>query len=149
MLRMKQICPDPFSVKLSWSETVTMVHSSCSLCKFLSTINWISVPQDWAQEKWNGGCPGNIIVPGALTNYGDCLRDPFLRWANVDLELVGACAGMSYFCVDILNISLVIIVPWKLIHVTKEHTHGPFNIIMPRLICYKHCGSFVDGNSLK
>ena len=35
--------------------------------------------QDWSQETWNGGCPVNVMAPGAVINYGDCLREPFNR----------------------------------------------------------------------
>lgn len=42
--------------------------------------------KDWSKESWNGGCPVSVMVPGALTNYGDCLREPFLRihWAGTE-----------------------------------------------------------------
>lgn len=42
--------------------------------------------KDWSKEAWNGGCPVNVMVPGAMTNYGDCLREPFLRvhWAGTE-----------------------------------------------------------------
>lgn len=42
--------------------------------------------KDWSKEEWNGGCPVNVMVPGAVINYGDCLRQPFLRvhWAGTE-----------------------------------------------------------------
>jgi len=42
--------------------------------------------KDWSQETWNGGCPVNVMAPGAITNYGDCLREPFNRvyWAGTE-----------------------------------------------------------------
>lgn len=42
--------------------------------------------KDWSQETWNGGCPVDVMVPGAITNYGDCLREPFNRiyWAGTE-----------------------------------------------------------------
>lgn len=42
--------------------------------------------KDWSKEKWNGGCPVNVMVPGAVINYGDCLREPFHRvhWAGTE-----------------------------------------------------------------
>ena len=49
---------------------------------FISFLLFIFVclfNQDWSKEAWNGGCPVNVMVPGAMTNYGDCLREPFLR----------------------------------------------------------------------
>ncbi|KAK3737557.1 hypothetical protein QZH41_017754 [Actinostola sp. cb2023] len=35
--------------------------------------------KEWSQEEWNGGCPVDVMVPGAITNYGDCLSEPFKR----------------------------------------------------------------------
>lgn len=42
--------------------------------------------KDWFKENWNGGCPVNVMVPGAVTNFGDCLREPFHRihWAGTE-----------------------------------------------------------------
>lgn len=42
--------------------------------------------KDWSQETWNGGCPVNVMSPGAIINYGDCLREPFNRvfWAGTE-----------------------------------------------------------------
>jgi len=42
--------------------------------------------KDWSKETWNGGCPVDVMVPGAVINYGDCLREPFLRihWAGTE-----------------------------------------------------------------
>ena len=42
--------------------------------------------QDWSLEKWSGGCPANFMTPGTLTNYGNCLKEPYQRYvvAGVD-----------------------------------------------------------------
>ncbi|KXJ06467.1 probable flavin-containing monoamine oxidase A [Exaiptasia diaphana] len=42
--------------------------------------------KDWSEEEWNGGCPVDVMVPGAFTNYGNCLKEPFQRihWAGTE-----------------------------------------------------------------
>jgi len=45
----------------------------------ISSHHIMSSFKDWSRETWNGGCPVNVMVPGAVINYGDCLREPFHR----------------------------------------------------------------------
>ncbi|XP_032222930.1 probable flavin-containing monoamine oxidase A isoform X1 [Nematostella vectensis] len=48
------------------------------------------VVRDWSSVEWNGGCPVDVMGPGAITNYGDCMRQPFERvyWAGTETSPV-------------------------------------------------------------
>jgi monoamine oxidase len=41
---------------------------------------------DWTHERWTGGAPVAVQVPGALTQYGSVIRKPFRRvhWAGTE-----------------------------------------------------------------
>ena len=42
------------------------------------------VDQDWAAERWTGGCSAGVMPPGTLSQYGFALRAPVARlhWAG-------------------------------------------------------------------
>ncbi|XP_070580699.1 probable flavin-containing monoamine oxidase A isoform X2 [Ptychodera flava] len=42
--------------------------------------------KDWGQEPYNGGCPVNVMMPGAITYFHEALRKPFdrLHWAGTE-----------------------------------------------------------------
>ena len=42
--------------------------------------------QDWTREQWTQGGPVALQVPGAITAYGDTIREPFRRvhWAGTE-----------------------------------------------------------------
>lgn len=44
------------------------------------------VEHDWTHERWTQGSPIAIQVPGAITNYGHTIREPFGRvhWAGTE-----------------------------------------------------------------
>ncbi|KPV48688.1 hypothetical protein SE17_36715, partial [Kouleothrix aurantiaca] len=42
--------------------------------------------QNWADEAWSAGCHVGVLPPGALTRYGDALRQPVgpIIWAGTE-----------------------------------------------------------------
>ena len=44
------------------------------------------VEHDWTREQWTKGSPVAVQVPGAITAYGDTIREPFRRvhWAGTE-----------------------------------------------------------------
>jgi monoamine oxidase len=44
------------------------------------------VEHDWTHEQWTQGSPVALQVPGAITQYGDTIRQPFRRvhWAGTE-----------------------------------------------------------------
>ncbi|KAG8010847.1 Amine oxidase [flavin-containing] A [Nibea albiflora] len=52
--------------------------------------------KDWAKEPYSGGCPVNIMVPGALTYYHSSLREPCgrIHWASTETA-TNWCGYMS------------------------------------------------------
>ena len=55
------------------------------------------VEQDWLTEEWSQGGYGAHMPPGAITTYGDCIREPFNRihWAGTETatEWIGHLDG--------------------------------------------------------
>jgi monoamine oxidase len=52
--------------------------------KALEPIQYVE--HDWTHERWTQGSPVALQVPGAITNYGDTIREPFRRvhWAGTE-----------------------------------------------------------------
>jgi len=50
--------------------------------------------QDWAAERWTGGCPITNFPPGTLSVFGEALREPVGRlfWAGTE----SACEGTGF-----------------------------------------------------
>ena len=63
--------------------------------------------KDWSKEKWNGGCPVNVMVPGAVINYGDCLREPFHRWEEAGKDGIKQLRPFSKMAAENSNRSIL------------------------------------------
>lgn len=53
--------------------------------------------QDWSTERWTGGCPVGCAAPGALSQFGQSLRQPVgrIHWAGTEtaIEWTGYIEG--------------------------------------------------------
>ena len=58
-------------------------HFSCA--ELLKPIDYRE--KDWSQEPNNGGCPVNIVTPGAMRYYKE-LSTPFMRYV-LTLDVTG------------------------------------------------------------
>jgi monoamine oxidase len=76
----------------TWEERTAAERRTAALQNFADFFGPAALsPQEvveinWSAEQWNRGCPVAVLGPGALTEFGDVLRQPVgrIHWAGTE-----------------------------------------------------------------
>ncbi|TKS84220.1 Amine oxidase [flavin-containing] [Collichthys lucidus] len=64
--------------------------------------------KDWAKEPYSGGCPVNVMVPGALTYYHPSLKSPCGRYYSVAQSAYRSLIVVAVIMPSLIHISPVL-----------------------------------------